>query len=182
MLKVYSHRTPHCTALIDFKYLYRSFTNSDINTITIILTHLSYLNFKIDHTSIQYRSRPIPMLTCACLKVWFGLWCLTPLSTIFQLYRGSQIYWWMKSEYPKKATELSQVCVCFNQTLHLHRADVLYKVTLHQKRIQYNYFVGKCTIYTYQIRNSELLTIFLTCFAASANTFTFTGNQRTLWF
>jgi len=39
--------------------------------------------------------------------VWF--YSVTLLSTIFQLYHGGQFYWWRKSEYTEKTTDLSQV-------------------------------------------------------------------------
>jgi len=57
-------------------------------------------HYKKEHSFIVLSAMILLIVTVGL--VWFYV----PLSTIFQLYRGGQFYWWRKPEYAEKTAQI----------------------------------------------------------------------------
>jgi hypothetical protein len=70
-----------------------------------------------------------------------GLWCLMPLSTIFQLYRGGQFYWWRKPEYTEKTRPVaSHWQTLSHNVVSSTDTDKLYHIMLYLVHIAWSGF------------------------------------------
>ena len=117
------------------------------------MLHAAQRSNKFRHNSLWFdpiraRNHDIPhsRWTCYPLHHWCGwtlvLCCITPLSTIFQLYRGSKLYWEKKPEYQEKTTDLPQVTDKLDQIMLYWVNLAMNGVSTHSERHWCHYIIS----------------------------------------
>ena len=75
----------------------------------VVLSSEKHIPRGFSRGQIYTNQRVMLKYTHIVMLLALGFWCLMSLSTICLLYRGGQLYWWRKLEYPEKITDPSQI-------------------------------------------------------------------------
>jgi len=124
--------------------------------------------------------KPICAGFLSLVIILWGVWYLTPLSSIFQLYRG-QFYWSKKPEFPEKTTDLSHVMgklLSHNVLSSTPVASCYYMYFHWRSNYQEHKFIGsENTMYMVVV----IIWTIYTQFQFSRLTTRFSDNMRSFW-